>query len=497
MPRYILALDQGTTSSRAILFDEHGAQVGISQQEYPQIYPQPGWVEHAPESIWASQLSVIRAVLRDHAVAAADIAAIGITNQRETTLIWDRATGEPIHNAIVWQCRRTAPMCEQLKAEGFDRVIAAKTGLVTDAYFSGTKIAWLLEHVEGARERAERGELAFGTVDTWLMWQLSGGALHVTDVSNASRTLVYNIHTGDWDSEILARLRIPRALLPTVQASSGHFGETAPALFGAPIPICGVAGDQQAATFGQLCLRPGMVKNTYGTGCFMLMNTGDQAVASAHNLLTTVAWRVADAPVQYALEGGVFIAGAVVQWLRDELGMVRNSAEASALATTVSDTGRVFFVPAFVGLGAPYWDAYARGTIVGLTRGSGRAHIVRAALESVAYSVADVLTAMQKDSGIGVSALRVDGGMAKSDFVLQFQADLLDVPVQRPRITETSALGVAYLAGMATGIYQNPETLSAAWQMEREFTPNMPSSARAALLEGWHAAIDRARAWAE
>lgn len=497
MARYILALDQGTTSSRAVLFDEAGHSIGVSQQEFPQLYPQPGWVEHSPEALWSSQSSVARNVLREAQVKPEDVAAIGITNQRETTILWDRRTGQPIYNAIVWQCRRTAPMCEALKAEGFDRVIAAKTGLVTDSYFSGTKIAWLLDHVPGARERAERGELAFGTVDTWLMWRMTGGAVHVTDVSNASRTLIYNIHTGDWDDEILAKLNIPRALLPQVKPSSGLFGETRPSVFGAAISIMGVAGDQQAATFGQMCLQPGMAKNTYGTGCFLLMNTGAQAVPSQHSLLTTIAWRLGDAPLQYALEGSVFIAGAVNQWLRDEMGLIREASEAGVISASIPDTQGVYFVPAFVGLGAPYWDSFVRGTILGLTRGTGRAHIVRAAQESVAYSVCDVLGAMEQDSGIKLSALRVDGGMSRSDFLMQFQADMLGVPVQRPVTTETTALGVAYLAGLAAGYYAAPEALTESWRLEREFEPQMGGSQRDELYAGWKKAVDCARTWAQ
>jgi glycerol kinase len=487
MPTYILALDQGTTSSRAILFDREGHIVKTAQYEFPQIYPQPGWVEHNPRHLWESQLRAAHAVL--DGLGAGEIAAIGITNQRETTLLWDRATGEPIYNAIVWQCRRTVPLCETLKAEGFDRVIAAKTGLVTDAYFSGTKVAWLLEHVPGARARAERGELAFGTVDSYLIWKLTGK--HLTDVSNASRTLLYDIRRGAWDDEILTRLGIPRSLLPAVMPSSAHYGETS--LFGGTIPITGAAGDQQAATFGQAATQPGMVKNTYGTGCFMLMNTGDQAIPSRNRLLTTVAWKLGDQPTQYALEGSVFIAGAAVQWLRDELKLIENSTESEALAQSIADTGGVYLVPAFVGLGAPYWDGFARGTITGLTRGSGRAHIVRAALESVAYQTRDVCDAMRADSGIALTTLRVDGGMVKNDFLMQFQADILGVPVQRPQVTETTALGAAYLAGLAVGYWDTPAQIARQWAVERTFEPRMSADQRESLYAGWKKAVERAK----
>ena len=494
MPNYILALDQGTTSSRAILFDSAGRIVKTAQHTFPQIYPQPGWVEHDPETLWSSQFQSAQDVLAAVGASADDIAAIGITNQRETTVMWDRATGEPIANAIVWQCRRTADMCEQLKAEGFDAVIYDKTGLVTDAYFSGTKVTWLLDNVPSARERAERGELAFGTVDSYLIWRLTGGALHVTDVSNASRTMLYDIRRGDWDDTILERLRIPRSVLPRVLPSSAIYGETT--LFGKPIPIAGVAGDQQAATFGQACHHPGMAKNTYGTGCFLLMNTGDQAIASQNRLLTTVAWKLDDAPMQYALEGSIFIAGAVVQWLRDELGIIGDSAESEPLARSVPDTKGVYFVPAFVGLGAPHWDGYARGTIVGLTRGSGRAHIVRAALESVAYQTRDVVEAMQADSGMALQTLRVDGGMIGNDFLMQFQADILGVPVQRSQIAETTALGAAYLAGLATGFWSSPEQIEQQWAVDKTFEPSMSEDQRETLYKNWQRAVERSKTWA-
>ncbi|MBK8020287.1 MAG: glycerol kinase GlpK [Chloroflexi bacterium] len=497
MARYILSLDQGTTSSRAILFDHAGKIVATAQQEFRQIYPQPGWVEHDPRDIWRTQLDVAREVVDKSGLRAADIAAIGITNQRETTLLWDRQTGEPVANAIVWQCRRTAAMCEQLKAEGFDRVIAEVTGLVTDAYFSGTKVAWLLDNVPGARERAERGELAFGTVDTYLIWQLTEGRLHVTDVSNASRTMLYDIRAGVWSQAILDRLRIPAEILPKVMPSSGIFGETT-LLGGGPIAISGVAGDQQAATFGQACHTPGLAKNTYGTGCFMLMNTGSEAVVSKNRLLTTVGWKLAeDQPTQYALEGSVFIAGAAVQWLRDELGLIKDSAETAALAESVPDSGGVYVVPAFVGLGAPHWDQFARGTIVGLTRGSGRAQIVRATLESVAFQTRDVVEAMQADSGLSLTALRVDGGMVRNDFLMQFQADILGVPVQRPAVTETTALGAAYLAGLASGYWKSLDEINGQWQVERTFEPAMRADRRDALAAGWSKAVDRAKHWAE
>ena len=491
--RYILALDQGTTSSRALLFDEAGTIVSLAQEEFPQHFPQPGWVEHEAADIWESQLRVARAAMERGGAAARDIAAIGITNQRETTLIWERASGQPIHRAIVWQDRRTAPLCDELRAEGFDQTIATHTGLVTDAYFSGTKVAWLLENVPGARERAERGELAFGTVDSWLLWQLTGGALHITDISNASRTMLYDIHHCRWSAEILARLDIPAALLPTVAPSSQVYGETKAEFFGAPIPIAGIAGDQQAATFGQICTEAGMAKNTYGTGCFLLLQTGARPVASAHNLLTTIAWQLGDAPPQYALEGSVFVAGAAVQWLRDELGLLETSAASEAIATSVADSGGVYVVPAFTGLGAPYWDAYARGAIVGLTRGSGRAEIARATLESIAYQSRDVVDAMREDAALSLQTLRVDGGVTQNDFVMQFQADILGVPVERPVITETTALGAAYLAGLAIGYWPSPAALQEQWQIERVFEPQMSDDEREAHYVGWQRAVARVR----
>jgi glycerol kinase len=495
MAQYILALDQGTTSSRAILFDEAGQLVAAAQQEFPQIFPRPGWVEHNPHDIWRTQRDVARAVLDQQKVSAADVAAIGITNQRETTMIWDRATGEPVYNAIVWQCRRTAPMCDMIKADGFDRVLRDKTGLVTDAYFSGTKVAWLLENVPGVRERAERGELAFGTIDTWLIWNLSGGKLHITDPSNASRTLLYNIYTGQWDDEILSYLNIPRALLPLVKPSSEVYGETLGHILGAPVQLAGIAGDQQAATFGQACLSPGMAKNTYGTGSFVLMNTGSSGVRSQSGLLTTLAWQLDGQPMVYALEGSVFISGAAVQWLRDGLQIITSAPEVEPLAASVESAEGVYFVPAFVGLGAPHWDAYARGTLVGLTRGTNRAHIARATLNAIALQSKDVLDAMHDDSGIKLSALRVDGGAAKNSLLMQIQADVLGVPVQRPAVTETTALGAAYLAGLAVGFWPDVDTLAAQWSIERTFEPRMSQAERDDLIAGWQRAIARAKGW--
>jgi len=496
MAHYILALDQGTTSSRAILFDETGHPLATAQQEFPQIFPRPGWVEHNPHDIWRSQRDVARAVLDQRGVRAADVRAIGITNQRETTIIWDRATGEPVYNAIVWQCRRTAAMCDALKAEGFDRVIREKTGLVTDAYFSGTKVAWLLDNVPGVRSRATAGELAFGTVDSWLVWNLSGGALHITDVSNASRTLLYNIHTGDWDDEILARLNIPRALLPEVRPSSEVYGETAAHVFGAPIPLAGIAGDQQAATFGQVCLKPGMAKNTYGTGSFVVMNTGQDGMPSDSGLLTTILWQLgAGEPLTYGLEGSIFVTGAAVQWLRDGLQIIDSAAAVETLAGQVESAEGVYFVPAFVGLGAPHWDAYARGTLIGLTRGTTRAHIARATLDAIALQTRDVLDAMHRDSGIALSALRVDGGASQNNLLMQIQADVLGVPVERPAVTETTALGAAYLAGLAIGFWSCCDDLEAHWQLERTFEPRMSDPERERLIAGWQRAVERARHW--
>jgi len=498
MTKFILALDQGTTSSRAILFDHAGHIRGSAQQEFRQLFPQPGWVEHDAGEIWQSQLAVAQQVLRDNRVDAADVVAIGITNQRETTLLWDRATGQPIANAIVWQDRRSAALCDGLRAEGKAVLFEEKTGLVLDAYFSGTKIKWLLDHVPGARQRAERGQLAFGTIDSWLVFKLCG--LHVTDTSNASRTLLFNIHTRQWDDELLAALDIPRSVLPKAVPSSYLLGNTHPALFGRSIPIAGVAGDQQAASFGQACHQPGMAKNTYGTGCFMLMHTGQTPVASQNHLLSTIGWTLDhnDATqTDYMLEGSVFMAGATVQWLRDGLGIIRQSSEVEALATSVPDNGGVVFVPAFAGLGAPYWDSYARGTVVGMTRGTTKAHIARAALESIAYQSVDVLEAMQGDATIALRELRVDGGAARNDLLMQFQADVLGVPVVRPLVTETTALGAAYLAGLAVGFWSSQQEIASQWRMERRFEPEMGEDERQARLSLWRRAVQRSQAWLE
>jgi len=490
---YVLALDQGTTSSRAIVFDRAGAVRAAAQAEFRQIFPQPGWVEHDAVEIWATQSGVMHEALAKAGISARDVVAIGITNQRETTVVWERATGRPIAHAIVWQDRRTAPMCDALRADGKAAFIAEKTGLVVDAYFSGTKLAWLLDNVPGARARAEKGELAFGTIDAWLVWQLTGGRVHATDASNASRTMLFDIHAGAWDDDLLALLRIPRAVLPEVVASSGVCGETS--LDGVAVPIAGIAGDQQAALFGQACLDAGLAKNTYGTGCFMLLNTGATAVASRNNLLTTVAWKRGGA-LSYALEGSVFIAGAVVQWLRDGLQLVRSAAEIEALARTVPDNGGVFLVPAFAGLGAPHWDAYARGAIFGLTRGVTRGHIARAALESIALQSADVLDAMQKDAGITLKELRVDGGAAANDLLMQCQADLLGVPVVRPKTLETTALGAAYLAGLAVGYWKDDSELRANWQVDRRFEPAQDRARMAEMRDAWDKAVARSKAWA-
>jgi glycerol kinase len=493
MPKYILALDQGTTSSRAILFDRQGQVRASASREFKQHYPRAGWVEHDAEEIWQSQFEVAKAALAEANTRVEDLAAIGITNQRETVVLWDRASGEPIHPAIVWQCRRTAAMCDRIRQDGFDKVIREKTGLVTDAYFSGTKIAWLLENVPSARESAERGELACGTIDSWLIWRLTGGKIHATDVSNASRTMLFNIATLAWDQEILSYFRIPQSLLPTVKSSSEILGETD--LFGAGVPIAGVAGDQQASLFGHQCFTPGEVKNTYGTGCFLLMNTGPAIPRSQAGLLATIAWGRNGRTV-YALEGSVFIAGAAIQWLRDEMGLIREASETEAIARSVPDTHGVYFVPAFVGLGAPHWDAYARGAIVGLTRGANRKHLVRAALEAIAYQTREVVDAMTRDSGIKPEVLRVDGGAARNDFLCQFQADLLGVPVERPAITETTALGAAYLAGLATGFWTSERELEEHLKIDRRFEPGMEMSRREELFDGWRRAVERAKGWA-
>ena len=493
---HILALDQGTTSSRAIVFDHEGKIVASAQKEFEQIFPKPGWVEHDPKEIWTTQMGVAAEAVTRAGLKAKDVDAIGITNQRETTVVWDRESGEPVFNAIVWQDRRTAGFCDRLKEQGHEEAFRKKTGLVIDAYFSGTKVRWILENVPGAREKAEAGRLLFGTVDAWLIYNLTGGALHFTDVTNACRTLLYNIHEGAWDDELLAILDIPQSMLPDVRSSSEVYGHTAPDLFAAPIPIAGIAGDQQAASFGQRCTERGMAKNTYGTGCFMLMHTGTEPVPSENNLLTTIALQIGDGPVEYALEGSVFIAGAVVQWLRDSLGIIRTSAEVERLAQTVEDNGGVYLVPAFTGLGAPHWDPYARGTIAGLTRGTTAGHLARAALEGIAYQITDVLKAMEADSGTDVKELRVDGGAAVNDLLMQFQADVLGVPVVRPEVTETTALGAAYLAGLAVGFWKDQEEITRQWAMERTFTPDLPDAERDALLGGWSRALDRARGWA-
>jgi glycerol kinase len=492
MKRYILALDQGTTSSRAILFDHQGRIAASAAQEFAQHYPHPGWVEHDPQDIWRSQLAVARKVLLDHQVDAQQVLAIGIANQRETTVIWDRVTGEPIAPAIVWQDRRTAEFCDQLRADGKARLIAECTGLELDAYFSASKIKWLLDHTPGARERARDGGLAFGTIDSWLAWKLCG--VHVTDVSNAARTMLFNIHLLRWDADLLRLFDIPEEILPQMVSSSEEIGMTHAALFGAPIAVAGIAGDQQAATFGQACHQPGMVKNTYGTGCFMLMHAGRHAAVSHNRLLSTVGWRV-DGHTDYLLEGGVFMGGATVQWLRDGLGIIKQSSDVEALASSVPDSGGVVLVPAFAGLGAPHWDPYARGTIVGLTRGSSAAHIARAAVEAIAYQSAELLAAMQKDAAIPVAEIRADGGAARNDMLMQFQADLLGVPVLRPRVTETTALGAAYLAGLAVGFWASREEIAAQWQCERRFEPAMSADRRGALLARWARAVERAKGW--
>ena len=489
----ILALDQGTTSSRAIVFNHDGSIRAVAQQEFRQIFPQAGWVEHDANEIWQTQLDTAREALKKANLTAADITGIGITNQRETTVIWDRKTGEPIHNAIVWQDRRTAEFCDGLKAAGHAALIQQRAGLVIDAYFSGSKVRWLLDHVPDARERAERGELAFGTIDSWLVWKLTNGAHHIIDVTNASRTMLYNLR-GDWDDELLGVLGVPRALLPEVRSSSEIYGETT--LLGAPIRIAGIAGDQQAALFGQNCFERGLAKNTYGTGCFMLMNIGTEPQISKHNLLTTVAWKLGGQS-EYALEGSVFIGGAVVQWLRDGLGIIKSSADVEKLAASVPSSGGVYLVPAFAGLGAPHWDQYARGTITGLTRGTTAAHIARAALDGIAFQVADVLEVMKQDSGIEMNGLRVDGGASANDMLMQFQADILQVPVVRPKVIETTALGAAYLAGLATGFWKDRAEVSRAWQADRTFEPQMSADKAAHRRARWRQALNRAREWEE
>lgn len=495
--KYILAFDQGTTSSRAILFDKDGSIVKTAQKEFTQIYPKAGWVEHDAMEIWGTQSGVAREVLETAGVSPSEIAAIGITNQRETTVVWDKNTGRPIYNAIVWQCRRTASICDELKARGLESYIRENTGLVVDAYFSGTKVKWILDNVEGAREKAEKGELLFGNIDTWLVWNLTRGKVHVTDYSNASRTLLYNIKDLKWDEKILAELGIPACMLPEVRPSSEVYGHTDENTFGgALIPIAGIAGDQQAALFGQACYSEGMAKNTYGTGCFMLMNTGERMVPSKNGLLTTIAWGL-DGKVEYALEGSIFIAGASIQWLRDELKIISDAADSEYYASKVKDTNGVYVVPAFAGLGAPYWDMYARGTIVGLTRGANRNHLIRATLESIAYQTRDVLEAMQEDSGIKLATLKVDGGATKNNFLMQFQSDILGTDVARPEVTETTALGAAYLAGLAVGFWSSKEDISKNWAVERQFAPEVDDAKRTELYAGWKKAVGRAQDWEE
>jgi glycerol kinase len=496
MTRYILALDQGTTSSRAIVFNHSGHAVAKAQQEFPQILPRPGDVEHDPEAIWSSQLAVARQALANAGLGPQDIAAIGVTNQRETTILWDRATGKPVANAIVWQSRVSAPICERLKADGHEQLFRQRTGLVVDAYFSGTKIKHLLDQIDGLRARAERGEILFGTVDTWLLWRLSGGRLHVTDFSNASRTLLFNIHTLDWDDELLKIMDVPRAMLPEVRPSSERYGETAAEWFGGAIPLAGCAGDQQAATFGQACFQTGSAKNTYGTGCFLLLNTGPKPARSDNNLLTTIGWGI-DGQMTYCLEGSVFIAGAVVQWLRDGLGIIKDSQDVERLAASVPDSHGVYLVPGFVGLGAPYWDPYARGAILGLTRGTTAAHIARAALDSIAYQTRDLVLAMERDSGLTLTDLRVDGGAAVNNGLMQFQADVLGTSVCRPVTHETTALGAAYLAGLAVGYWKSQDEIGKNWALDRKFEPRMPANQRDQLYAQWLKAVERSRDWQE
>jgi glycerol kinase len=493
--QYILALDQGTTSSRSMIFDHHGNIISVAQKEFRQIFPQPGWVEHDAEEIWSTQYGTFAEAVAKANITMSQVAGIGITNQRETTVVWEKKTGKPVYNAIVWQDRRTAAYCDELKAANLSQLIREKTGLIIDAYFSATKLKWILDNVSGARQKAEKGELLFGTIDTWLAWKLSGGELHVTDVSNASRTMLLNIHTVQWDEELLKLFTIPRNILPEVNPSSKIYGMTGNSVSDSGIPIAGIAGDQQAALFGQLCTQPGMVKNTYGTGCFMLMNTGKKAIVSKNNLLTTIAWSIND-QTEYALEGSVFIAGAVVQWLRDELKIIRASSDVEKLAGQVTDTDGVYFVPAFAGLGAPYWNQYAKGTIFGLTRGSSNAHIARAALDSIAYQTYDVLKAMEADSGIHIKELRVDGGATVNNQLMQFQSDLLDCKVVRPTITETTALGAAYLAGLAVGYWKDVGDIQQQWQIDKEFLPKLKEEKRNTLVKGWQRAVKASIEWA-
>ncbi len=496
MAKYMMALDQGTTSSRCILFDKEGKILSMAQKEFTQLYPNPGWVEHNPMEIWSSQLAVATEAMAVLGAAAEDISGIGITNQRETTIVWDKNTGVPVYNAIVWQCRRTAAQVDELKAEGYGETIRKKTGLVPDAYFSATKIAWILDHTEGARERAEKGELLFGTVDSWLIWNLTKGAVHVTDYTNASRTMLYNIHELCWDEELLEKLRIPRTMLPEVKPSSCIYGYTDVGVLGGNIPIAGAAGDQQAALFGQCCFEKGQVKNTYGTGCFLLMHTGEKAILSGNGLLTTIAAGCGD-KVEYALEGSVFVAGAAVQWLRDEMRMIKNASQSEEYADVVKDTAGVYIVPAFAGLGAPYWNQYARGTVTGITRGCRKEHFIRAALESIAYQTADVLRAMEEDTGIRLRELKVDGGASANNFLMKFQAGIIDAVVYRPKCIETTALGAAYLAGLATGYYKDKDEICANWQLGRTFEPSIEEEDRKALLAGWKRAVDCALAYSD
>ena len=496
MPKYMMALDSGTTSNRCILFDRAGRIVSVAQREFTQYFPQPGWVEHDANEIWATLLGVAVEAMQMAGAAAADIAAIGITNQRETTIVWDKATGEPVHHAIVWQCRRTSEYCDELRARGLTARFREKTGLVLDAYFSATKLHWLLENVPGVRERAAKGELLFGTVETWLIWKLTGGRAHVTDYSNASRTMLFNINTLDWDEEILAELNIPRSMLPKPLPSSGLFGTTDPSLLGGESPITGAAGDQQAALFGQTCFQPGEAKNTYGTGCFLLMNTGEKPVFSQNGLVTTIAWGLGE-KVTYALEGSIFVAGAAIQWLRDEMKLIANAAESEAVAQEVADTNGCYVVPAFTGLGAPYWDQYARGAIVGLTRGCNRAHIVRATLDSLTYQTYDVLNAMRADSGIALASLKVDGGASANNYLMQTQADVIGAPVLRPTCVESTAMGAAYLAGLAVGFWRDQAEIRKIWAVDRTFEPQLDAKSRDARLHGWHRAVQRAFDWAK
>ena len=496
MEKFIMALDQGTTSSRCILFNKQGKACSTAQKEFRQIFPKPGWVEHDPMDIWASQISVAVEAMSKIGAGAENIAAIGITNQRETTVVWEKETGKPVCNAIVWQCRRTAELVDELKSEGFDRIIREKTGLIPDAYFSATKLKWILDHVRGARERAVRGELLFGTVDTWLIWNLTNRRVHVTDYTNASRTMLFDIHKLRWDDEILEKLEIPRQMLPEVRPSSEVYGYTEDCILGGGIPIAGAAGDQQAALFGQCCFEPGEAKNTYGTGCFLLMNTGSKAVESKSGLLTTIA-ASADGNIRYALEGSVFVAGAAIQWLRDELRIIDTAAQSEEYCMAVKDTNGTYVVPAFTGLGAPYWDSYARGTILGLTRGTRREHLVRAVVESLAYQASDVIEAMEKDSGIHLKTLKVDGGACANDFLMQFQADILNVQVARPECIETTALGAAYLAGLSVGVWKNQEDVCANWALQRTFSTDMTQEYREELLEGWKKAVQCSFGWAK